>query len=109
MNIKSLNKYKCFDGWQKQFSHESSVLNCSMQFSIFLPPQVNTVKKCQFCIGCLALPVRMKIFVQKAGAQRIAAQLGIALVVPDTSPRGDSVADAPDGAYDLGKGAGFLF
>lgn len=44
-------------------------------------------------------------FMQKAGAQRIAAELGIALVAPDTSPRGDGVADDP--GYDLGMGAGF--
>lgn len=107
MDIKSLNKYKCFDGWQKQFSHESTVLNCSMQFSIFLPPQVNTGEKVPVVYWLSGLTCTDENFVQKAGAQRIAAQLGIALVVLDTSPRGDSVADAPDGAYDLGKGAGF--
>ena len=59
------------------------------------------------CIGYLALPVRMRTFVHKAGAQRYAAERGIAIVCPDTSPRGETVADDPDKAYDMGLGAGF--
>lgn len=78
-----------------------------MQFSIFLPPQVNAGARVPVVYWLSGLSCTDDNFVQKAGAQEIAAQLGLALVVPDTSPRGDDVADAPDGAYDLGKGAGF--
>jgi len=98
---------KCFDGWLQRFCHRSGVLGCDMIFSIFLPPQVEEGARVPVLYWLSGLTCTDENFMQKAGAQRIAAELGIALVAPDTSPRGEGVADAPDGAYDLGLGAGF--
>ncbi len=103
--MKQLNSNQCFGGQQQQFEHDSSVLNCQMRFSIFLPPQASESNKVPVLYWLSGLTCSDENFVQKAGAQRMAAELGIAIVAPDTSPRGDDVAD--DEAYDLGKGAGF--
>lgn len=104
--MEQLAENKCFGGRQLQFKHESSSLSCTMNCSIFLPPQAEegTVPVLYWLSG---LTCTDENFVQKAGAQRIAAELGVAIVAPDTSPRGDGVADDPDGAYDFGLGAGF--
>lgn len=96
-----LEEHRCFEGRQQRWRHDSTVLNCSMTFSIFLPP----TEKPPVLFWLSGLTCNDENFTTKAGAQRIAAELGIALVMPDTSPRGDEVAD--DAAYDLGKGAGF--
>ena len=99
-----LEEHRCFEGRQQRWRHDSRVLNCSMTFSIFLPPvRENTPPPVLYWLS--GLTCNDENFTFKAGAQRVAAELGIALVMPDTSPRGDDVADA-DG-YDLGKGAGF--
>lgn len=97
----------CFGGWQKRFSHHSSVLNCDMHFSVYLPPGASQDKPLPVVYWLSGLTCTDENFVTKSGAQRIAAQLGIMLVVPDTSPRGEAVADAQDNAYDLGLGASF--
>ena len=99
-----LDEHRCFSGQQQRWRHDSSVLNCSMTFSIFLPPTAAAVPP-PVVYWLSGLTCNDENFTTKAGAQRVAAELGIALVMPDTSPRGDDVADA-DG-YDLGKGAGF--
>lgn len=96
-----LEEHRCFEGRQQRWRHDSTVLNCAMTFSIFLPP----TKKPPVLFWLSGLTCNDENFTTKAGAQRIAAELGIALVMPDTSPRGDEVAD--DTGYDLGKGAGF--
>ena len=77
-----------------------------MTFSLYLPPQAGTgpVPVLYWLSG---LTCTDENFVQKAGAQRYAAEHGIAILCPDTSPRGDSVPDDPDGAWDFGLGAGF--
>jgi S-formylglutathione hydrolase len=98
---------KIFAGWQKRFSHQSSSLNCEMTFSIFLPPQVAQNESLPVLYWLSGLTCTDENFVIKAGAQRVAAELGMILVMPDTSPRGEGVPDAYDGAYDLGLGAGF--
>lgn len=105
MTIENLSCNKIFDGWHKQYSHHSSTLNCSMRFAIYLPPQASNGQKVPVLYWLSGLTCTDENFMQKAGAQRIAAELGIAIVAPDTSPRGDDVADAE--GYDLGKGAGF--
>ena len=94
----------CFGGWQDVYEHASSTLDCTMRFAIYLPPQAadGPVPVLYWLSG---LTCTEQNFITKAGAQRYAAEHGIAIVCPDTSPRGDEVADA-DG-YDLGKGAGF--
>lgn len=96
----------CFGGQQQQYRHDSSVLQCQMHFSVYLPPQAQkqSVPAIYWLSG---LTCNDQNFATKAGAQRVAAALGIALVMPDTSPRGEQVPDDPDGAYDFGLGAGF--
>ena len=106
-NLKELSSVKTFGGWQKRFSHRSAVLDCDMQFSVFVPPQAELGHPLPVLYWLSGLTCTDENFSTKAGAQRLAAELGIMLVMPDTSPRGEGVADAPDGAYDLGLGAGF--
>ena len=105
MTIENVSVNKSFGGWHKQYSHQSKVLNCAMRFAIYLPPQVSNGEKVPVLYWLSGLTCSDENFMQKAGAQQMAAELGIAIVAPDTSPRGDDVAD--DGGYDLGKGAGF--
>ena len=94
----------CFGGWQDVYEHASATLACTMRFAIYLPPQAadGPVPVLYWLSG---LTCNEQNFITKAGAQRYAAEHGIAIVCPDTSPRGDDVADAE--GYDLGKGAGF--
>ncbi len=75
-----------------------------MRFSVFIPPGDGPFPAVFWLSG---LTCTHENFVSKAGAQRFAAEHGIVMIAPDTSPRGEGVADAPDGAYDLGLGAGF--
>lgn len=99
-----LEEHRCFEGRQQRWRHDSTVLNCAMTFSIFLPPTEEGAKP-PVLFWLSGLTCNDENFTTKAGAQRVAAELGIALVMSDTSPRGDEVAD--DAGYDLGKGAGF--
>ncbi|MEZ9082882.1 S-formylglutathione hydrolase [Vibrio harveyi] len=105
MTIESLSQAKVFGGWHKQYTHESRALNCNMRFAIFLPPNATKSNPVPVVYWLSGLTCTDENFMQKAGAFRMAAELGIAIVAPDTSPRGDDVAD--DENYDLGKGAGF--
>jgi S-formylglutathione hydrolase len=105
-SIEQIGANQSFGGQQLRYKHQSAVLNCEMTFSIYLPPQAKTgpVPVLYWLSG---LTCNDENFVQKAGAQQHAAEHGIAIVCPDTSPRGDGVADDPEGAYDMGLGAGF--
>lgn len=94
----------CFGGWQDVYKHESSTLHCEMQFAVYLPPQA-AHGKLPVLYWLSGLTCTEQNFITKAGAQRYAAEHGVILVMPDTSPRGADVADAE--GYDLGKGAGF--
>ncbi|MFM5881010.1 S-formylglutathione hydrolase [Aeromonas sanarellii] len=105
MNLDIISSNKSFGGWHKQYRHRSNVLGCEMRFAIYLPPQALTGQKVPVLYWLSGLTCTDENFMQKAGAQRIAAELGIALVAPDTSPRGEGVPDDP--GYDLGMGAGF--
>ncbi len=107
MSIEQIAANKSFGGWQNRFKHTASSLNCEMNFSIYLPPQVEDGIKVPVLYFLSGLTCNDENFAQKAAAQRIAAELGIAIVTPDTSPRGDGVTDDKDAAYDLGLGAGF--
>lgn len=95
----------CFDGDQGVYDHASEACSCDMRFSVYLPPQARDgfVPALFWLSGLTCTHAN---FTEKAGAQRMAAALGCAIIAPDTSPRGDDVADVAD-AYDLGKGAGF--
>lgn len=105
-SLEKVSEQRAFGGRQIRFNHQSVSLNCTMQFSVFLPPQAeqHAVPAVYWLSG---LTCTDENFSAKAGAQRIAAELGLALIIPDTSPRGDDVPDDPDGAYDFGLGAGF--
>lgn len=105
MTLENISCNKSFGGWHKQYSHRSAVNHCTMRFAIYLPPQCSDGTKVPVVYWLSGLTCTDENFMQKAGAQRIAAELGIAIVAPDTSPRGEAVADAD--SYDLGQGAGF--
>jgi len=107
MILNNISSNKLFEGWHKQYTHSSEVLNCEMRFAIYLPPQASSKNPVPVMYWLSGLTCSDENFMQKAGAQKLAAQLGIAIVVPDTSPRGEGVADDEDKAYDLGLGAGF--
>ncbi len=107
MNIKEVSAHRCFNGWQRQYEHFSNALNCEMKFSIFLPPQADKHNKVPVLYWLSGLTCNDENFVFKAGAQRLAAKLGMAIITPDTSPRGNNVADDAEKSYDLGLGAGF--
>tara|TARA_B110000211_G_scaffold185612_1_gene210625 strand:+ start:2510 stop:3361 length:852 start_codon:yes stop_codon:yes gene_type:complete len=104
--IEQIGANQSFGGQQLRYKHQSAVLNCEMTFSIYLPPEAENgpVPVLYWLSG---LTCNDENFVQKAGAQQHAAEHGIAIVCPDTSPRGDGVADDPEAAYDMGLGAGF--
>lgn len=107
MSLEIVSSAKSFDGWHKQYTHVSKSNNCTMRFAIFLPPQTATGEKVPVLYWLSGLTCTDENFMQKAGAFAEAAKLGIAIVAPDTSPRGDGVADDKDGSYDFGLGAGF--
>jgi len=104
--MEQIDAHRCFDGQQLRFRHRADSLDCDMTFSIYLPPQADqrAVPALYWLSG---LTCTDENFVIKAGAQRYAAEYGIALIAPDTSPRGEGVPDDPAGAYDFGLGAGF--
>lgn len=106
MSLEKISENRCFEGQQQRFSHFSESLNCSMNFSIFLPPQSKKTPV-PVLYWLSGLTCTDENFVHKAGAQRYATEHGVAIVCPDTSPRGNGVADDPEGAWDFGLGAGF--
>ncbi|TQV72605.1 S-formylglutathione hydrolase [Exilibacterium tricleocarpae] len=104
--MKQVVENKCFGGRQLRFTHSSEVLDCDMHFSVYLPPRAETAPV-PVLYWLSGLTCTDENFVAKAGAQQFAAREGVALVAPDTSPRGADVPDDPAGAYDFGLGAGF--
>jgi len=103
--MKKIQSIKEFGGYLNRYEHRSTSCHCIMTFSVYLPPQANTqnVPVLYWLSGLTCTDDNART---KAGMQRYAAESGIALVFPDTSPRGEGVADEPD-RYDLGQGAGF--
>lgn len=102
--MKQLETYKCYGGVLSVWEHESAVLNCKMKFSVFLPPQAEGADV-PFVTYLSGLTCTHENFTTKAGAYGFAAKQGLAIIAPDTSPRGDDVPN--DDAYDFGQGAGF--
>jgi S-formylglutathione hydrolase len=100
-----LERRACFGGWQDVYRHRSEALDCEMTVGVYFPPQA-AVAPCPVLYWLSGLTCTEQNFITKAGAQRYAAEHGVILVAPDTSPRGGEVPDAPE-RYDLGKGAGF--
>ncbi|MEE4161731.1 MAG: S-formylglutathione hydrolase [Woeseiaceae bacterium] len=105
-SIETLSETRCFGGRVGFYRHHSDANDCDMQFAVFVPPQAEAgpVPVVTFLSG---LTCTEENFMVKSGAQRYAAELGLMLVSPDTSPRGDGVPDDPDGDYDFGLAAGF--
>ena len=103
--MQQIESIKEFGGWLNRYSHTSESCNGEMTFSVYLPPQAasGSVPAVYWLSGLTCTDDNVRT---KAGAQRYAAELGIALVMPDTSPRGEEVPDEPE-RYDLGQGAGF--
>ena len=95
----------CFAGTQGVYSHTSEQTGCTMRFGVFMPPQAQQgpVPVLYWLSG---LTCTEENFITKAGAQRVAAELGVAIVTPDTSPRGLDIPGMAD-SYDFGIGAGF--
>ncbi|WP_439865976.1 S-formylglutathione hydrolase [Pseudomonas syringae] len=107
MPLENISCQKSFGGWHKRYKHHSTVLGCDMVFAVYLPPQAEQGGKLPVLYWLSGLTCTDENFMQKAAAHRLAAELGIIIVAPDTSPRGADVADDPDGAWDFGQGAGF--
>ncbi|MEJ6390067.1 S-formylglutathione hydrolase [Gymnodinialimonas ulvae] len=102
--METISENKAFGGTQGVYRHASTATSCNMTFGLFVPEeaQFGPVPVLWYLSG---LTCTHENAMSKAGAQGWAAEQGIALIYPDTSPRGDGVAD--DDAYDLGLGAGF--
>lgn len=105
MTLQCIESIKEFGGYLHRYTHDSESCHCEMTFSVYLPPQAasGNVPALYWLSGLTCNDDNARV---KAGAQRYAAEHGIAIIFPDTSPRGDDVADEAD-RYDLGKGAGF--
>lgn len=103
--MEMISENKAFGGQQRRYRHNSEALGVPMTFSVFLPPQSETAAV-PVMYWLSGLTCTDENFVQKAGAQRLAAELGMAIVCPDTSPRGTDLPGEHD-SYDFGSGAGF--
>lgn len=103
--LELISQHRCFGGTQRYYRHDSAEIGLPMRFSVFVPPQAEqgSVPVLFYLAG---LTCTEETFMIKAGAQRLAAALGVMLVAPDTSPRGANVA-GEDESWDLGTGAGF--
>jgi S-formylglutathione hydrolase len=106
MTLELISQARSFGGTQSTYRHQSAETGTPMRFAAFVPPQAaaGPVPVVWFLSG---LTCTEENFTVKAGAQRVAAELGLMLIAPDTSPRGDGVPDDSDKAYDFGLGAGF--
>lgn len=106
--MKQLSSNRCFNGEQRIYEHESSVIGLPMKFGVYLPPQAlkgeSEAKECKTLFYLAGLTCNEETFAIKAHAQQLAAELGFILVTPDTSPRGDT---AQGDHWDIGQGAGF--
>ena len=102
--MKTISENASFGGMQSVYSHQSDACNCEMTFAVYMPPQAvdGLVPVVWYLSGLTCTHENAMV---KAGAQAWAAENGVAVIFPDTSPRGEGVAD--DEAYDLGQGAGF--
>jgi S-formylglutathione hydrolase len=106
MTIETVSRSRCFGGIQAVFRHRSVATGTDMRFSAYLPPQA-AAGRLPVVWYLSGLTCTEENFTTKAGAQRVASDLGLVVVAPDTSPRGPDVPSDPEGAYDFGHGAGF--
>lgn len=106
MNLSTLNAHGCFGGTQGFYEHTSSTIGLPMRFAVYQPPQALAGQKVPLLMYLAGLTCNEETFATKAGAQQFAAQHGVMLLAPDTSPRNTGVEGA-DAAWDFGHGAGF--
>ncbi len=108
MTFTTISEHACFGGVQGTYQHASTVIGLPMRFGVFVPPQAlgPTAGPVPVLFWLAGLTCTEETFAIKAGAQRVAAELGLMLVTPDTSPRNTGVKGAED-AWDFGSGAGF--
>ena len=104
--LQLLSSHACFGGEQRFYRHTSREIGLPMQFSIYLPPQALAGAQCPALLYLAGLTCTEETFMVKAGAQQLAAELGLILIAPDTSPRGANLPGEQD-AWDFGVGAGF--
>lgn len=105
ITIEPVSRNLCFGGIQGVYAHASQETGCAMRFGVFLPPQASA-GRVPVLYWLSGLTCTEENFIVKAGAQRVASELGLAIVVPDTSPRGLGIPGEGD-SYDFGLGAGF--
>lgn len=105
MSVEQISANRCFGGEQRVYAHPSSETGTTMRFGIYLPPQSAKVRV-PVLFWLSGLTCTEDNFITKAGAQRMASELGVAIVAPDTSPRGLGYP-GEDESYDFGTGAGF--
>ena len=108
MSYEVISEHACFGGVQGYYKHSSTVIGLPMRFGVYRPPQAigPNARPVPVLLFLAGLTCNEETFAIKAGAQRVAAQLGLMLVTPDTSPRGTGIAEA-DAAWDFGTAAGF--
>lgn len=106
MTLETLKQHPMHGGMQRVYAHQSSETDCRMEFSVYQPPQAENDEKLPVLYWLSGLTCNWSNFTEKAGAQRYAAEHGLILVAPDTSPRGVDIPGEDD-SYDFGSGAGF--
>ncbi len=106
LKVELISSHRCFDGEQRFYRHESNTIGLPMRFAVYLPPQALTGAKCATLFYLAGLTCTEETFMIKAGAQRLAVELGQILIAPDTSPRGANLSGEAD-SWDFGLGAGF--
>ena len=107
MSLELFVTSRSFGGEQRTYRHHSTSTGTAMRFAVYVPPQALEGAKVPVVWFLAGLTCTEENFTVKAGAQRMASELGLMLVMPDTSPRGDGVPDDADKSYDFGIGAGF--
>lgn len=103
--MERIEQHAAFNGRQEVWKHHSPTLDCDMRFGVYLPEAALQGQPCPVLYWLSGLTCTEQNFITKSGFQSHASRLGIIVVSPDTSPRGEAVAN--DTAYDLGQGAGF--
>jgi S-formylglutathione hydrolase len=106
-SLELIEEHRCFGGLNRRYRVRSEALAGDTVFAVFLPPCALEGRRVPALYWLSGLTCTDENFMQKAGAQRLAGELGLALVAPDTSPRGEGVPSDPDGGWDFGQGAGF--
>lgn len=104
-NLELISQHRCFGGWQRYYRHASASIGLPMRFSVYIPPQAEQ-GRVPVLFYLAGLTCTEETFMIKSGAQRLAAEHGLMLVSPDTSPRGAGIAGEDDN-WDFGTGAGF--